>query len=92
MKSYLVTVEDKRQEVVPENGKHFKLNELYRLLDCTSIQIVQSINEGELLVIDEEGKLKPNARTNVKATLLYAHGAQDPVVGKALVCPAEMIE
>lgn len=42
--------------VKPENGTDFQLEELYRLLDCTCIELVEAFN-GDLIVCDEEAKL-----------------------------------
>lgn len=53
--------------VKPANGTDFQLEELYRLLACTTIELVETFT-GDLMVIDGDGKdVKPK---NVRATEL----------------------
>jgi hypothetical protein len=53
----------KLTSVKPVNRRHFQLEELYGLLDCTCIELVEAFN-GDLIVCDEEAKLtgKPKNR------------------------------
>jgi hypothetical protein len=72
--------------------KNFRLEELYKLLDCTTVQVIQ-LRTKEIMIIDEEGKLRPDAKkkVNLRATRIYNanFGATDPdiIIGSALVCP-----
>jgi hypothetical protein len=56
--------------VTPANGKTFHFKELYKLLNVDMIQIVE-LADGNLLVLDEEGKLKDEAIVNEIATKLW---------------------
>ncbi len=96
MKSYLnnaflVDVDGVKKSVLPANGNDFTLAELYHHLDCTTIEVVRTI-DGNIMIIDEEGKLKPDNKINVKATLLYSKGFIDQIVGKAIVCHPSMLQ
>lgn len=76
-------------EVVPSNGTDFQLDELQEMVDGL-IEIV-SAGKGKIMVIDEEGKLKPKPINNA-ATLIYMQaGYYDTIVGDALVCDDEMV-
>ena len=72
-----------QQQVTPKNGTHFSLQELYDLLDCTTVQAVplrklaavkidgKVVKEGlpqQLLICDEEGKLNDGWRQRQAVT------------------------
>lgn len=59
--------QSKVASVKPANGTDFTLKELYQLLDCTTIELVNAFN-GDILVIDEDGK--GNKPKNTRATEL----------------------
>lgn len=71
----------------PPAGKHYTLKELQRAVDG-SIEIAYPPDRRYLIVINEEGKLHPEASGfNRLATELYgADPNWDCVVGDALVC------
>ena len=58
-----IPAQDKRsvREVDPKNGTDFQLSELYALLGCTSIETL-SLDERNIMVLDEEGKLTGKPR------------------------------
>lgn len=72
------------EEVQPLNGTDFTLEELYKLLDCDMVQMV-SLTDGRIMLMDEDGKLKPSNRMNVLASRLY-HSPHDFIVGAVVVC------
>ena len=72
---------------VTEIPDGFDTHDLAKLIGCSWIEIVRPrrLEEGQVLVIDEEGRLKPNT-VNLVASYLYEadkHG--EPIVGNALV-------
>ena len=77
------------QEVQPENGKDFKLEELYKLVECQTIELV-TLGGGKIMIIDEEGKLSsPPKPLNAAATQLFKQLPRIPgdyIAGNALVC------
>ena len=77
----------KIEKVEPKDGKSFHLEELYSMIDCSTIEILHL--NGKFLIFDEEGKLKNNAVPNVGATAL-THDCglmpDDYIVGSALLC------
>ena len=78
-------------EVSPENGTDFQLEELWDIVGGY-IEIV-NLQDGRLLCLDDEGKLKGKDR-NHKATDIY-HAAlhcNDFIVGDVLVCRDDEIE
>lgn len=86
----LILPDGTEKEITPLNGKNFTLPELYTLLECEIIESVSAI-DGRRIIVDEEGKLKPNPIKNVKATLLYMKGfSGDYIVGRAIVCKPRM--
>lgn len=56
------------QEVTPEDGSHFHLPQLYRLLSCHLIEILP-LEQRRIMICDEESKLTGKPR-NERATLL----------------------
>jgi hypothetical protein len=85
--STLYSEDGTSRPVVPDNGVHFELEELYRLLETDMIQVVYLSNK-HIMVIDMEGKLK-DKNFNREATSLFLkspHIPGDYIVGKALVC------
>lgn len=79
-------------KVEPDNGTDFQLQELYELLEVDTIEIVKSSNGRHLVVIDEEGKLKPDPVVNGLASILCFPGGRDMIVGNALICDTEEIK
>ena len=77
-------------EIEPENGSNFKLQELYKILNCKLIEFVAT-RDGRLIILDEEGKLQ-NKSINTKATKLYKYGERDVIVGDVVICNNKQIE
>ena len=76
----------------PENGKNFKLQELYKKIGCKLIEVV-SLNDGWIMIIDEEGKLNDKPVNNIgTAYLRQTRHTQDYIVGDIVLCPSEMLE
>lgn len=74
-------------EIVRPAKKKFTRNEMYKLLDCQSIEAIK-LPGGTTMWVDEDGKLKTNIM-NLKATaVLHAAGARPGivVVGDVLIC------
>ena len=69
----LIRSNGKTEKVLPENRKDFKLRELYALLGCSCIDTL-SLADGQVMVIDDEGKLDPDHDVNVTATLMFREG------------------
>ncbi len=88
----LYTMTGDTTHVEPTNCQHFTLDELCRLLDSDTMEIIP-LWSGHLMVIDEKGKLKDNARINLLATQLFRLGRSDAdtIVGPALVCRVEEV-
>lgn len=80
------------RNVKPRNGETFELEELYELLEVDMIEIVPSSNGRQLVVIDEEGKLKQNPIVNGLASIACFPGGRDMIVGNALICNPNEIE
>lgn len=73
------------EEVQPENGKDFKLEQL-RAIVGGFIEVL-SINDDEIMVLNEEGKLL-ELDYNHEATRLYCnrYRTNDYIVGDVLIC------
>lgn len=54
--------------VKPENGTNFTLQELYRLLECDTVECVDVFN-GDVMICDEDAKFA-RKRTNKRATAM----------------------
>ncbi len=96
MEALLVRPDRSIESVRPENGKDFKLKELYKLIGCDSIEVVyydKLIGGKEyIIIIDEEGKFKI-LPINYIVTSFWGkpQHLQDFIVGNAIICPKEML-
>lgn len=88
VKAKVIRVNGETEEVEPENGSDFQLEEVKRLIGCEWIEVVR-LADRRLMVMDEEGKLL-RKRCNVKATEMYNH-PYDVIVGDVLVCDADQL-
>lgn len=66
-------VDTSNVKMILPKGLEFQLEELYAILECDMIEIVPVILFGReyYMVIDEEGKLKPDNQVNKVATSIY---------------------
>ena len=84
---------DGSRRIVFAEGNFFSLQEMYSVLDCSIVQPV-FLQDGRVMWIDEEGKLKPHS-VNLPATVLLhkAGGLQnDYIAGSALITKKEEVE
>lgn len=82
----LIYANGRVENVSPKNGTDFTLEELNEFVGGY-IEIVY-LNDGRLMVVNEEGKLKA-LPINVRATALY--GSVDIITGNALICDRDQI-
>ena len=94
MKAKLLKASGEVVEIKPKNGTDFKLDELYKHLNCSLVEVI-SLNQDDIMVVDDEGKLTSNNVVNVNATMLAQENRAivfwDYVVGDAIVCNKKMI-
>lgn len=76
--------------IKPKNGTDFSLEELYELIECELVEVGRT-NDNNLLIFDEEGKLK-NKTINIIAISVYKHASHDCIVGKVVLCPKSMFK
>ena len=89
MKARLITPDGKDTIIEPENGKNFSLKELYELIGTDIVQVLPLPISGKLMIMDEEGKMKPNYIINKLASdLSKGH----TVVGTVVVCEMSMFK
>jgi len=92
MTALFIGIDGTEKEVIPKDGKHFSLVELQAFVGGY-IQVIQ-LSDGNLLVLNEEGKIT-GLPFNERATqLTEGAGLQvgDVIVGNVLVTPAEFIQ
>ena len=93
MKAKLLKASGEVVEIKPNNGKDFKLDELYKHLQCSLVDVI-SLNQDDIMVVDEEGKYTSNV-INVNATVLaqenQAITSWDYIAGNVIVCNRKMI-
>lgn len=94
MKAKLLKVSGEVMEIEPKNGTDFKLDELYKHLQCSLVDVI-NLNQDDIMVVDDEGKLKANNVINVNATMLAQENQAiifwDYIVGDAIVCNRKMV-
>ena len=86
----IIKISGKRENIEPADGKVFTLKELQKAVDGY-IQIVH-LNQGEyvgkLMVVDEDGKLKTDAKLNNEASRI----AGQRIVGQVIIINRNQIE
>ena len=94
MKAKLLKASGEAMEIAPKKGKDFKLDELDKDLRCWLIDVIY-LNQDDIMVVDEEGKLASNNVINVNATVLAQENQAitylDYIVGNAIVCNRKII-
>lgn len=94
MKAKLLKVSGEVMEIEPKNGTDFKLDELYKHLQCSLVEVI-NLNQDDIMVVDEEGKWASNNVINVNATMLaqenQAITSWDYIAGDTIVCNRKMI-
>ena len=94
MKARLLKASGEVMEIEPKNGTDFKLDELHKHLQCSLVEVI-NLNQDDIMVVDEEGKLASNNVINVNATMLaqenQAITSWDYIAGDAIVCNRKMV-
>ncbi len=57
------------EEVSPENGRDYQLEELHQLLDCSTIALIPT-RDGNIMVIDDDGKISKKPRNEATPALV----------------------
>ena len=94
MKAKLLKVSGEVIEIEPKNGTDFKLDELHKHLQCSLVEVI-NLNQDDIMIVDDEGKLTSNNVVNVNATKLAQENQAiifwDYIAGDAIVCNRKMI-
>ena len=94
MKAKLLKVSGDVMEIEPKNGTNFTLDELYKHLNCSLVEVI-NLNQDDIMIVDDEGKLTSNNVVNVNATKLAQENQAiifwDYIAGNAIVCNRKMI-
>lgn len=82
----LITVAGKCSKIEPENQENFTFKELYGIIGCDEIEILDShLEEGIILLCDAD--LPNDAKINYTASAIVGYGIR----GNAVCCDAAMI-
>lgn len=91
----LILTDGSEREVTPrDRGCGFTLEELYRLIGCATVQMIE-LADGRFMWMDEDGKYRTELARNDRATkLLHEAGGlrDDFIVGTVLVTSAGEIQ
>lgn len=87
--AYLLKIGQPPVEVYPLNGIDFKLKQLYDLLECDMIQMIQ-IDTGHYMILDEESKYTKDVNNSATALAITVLMPGDYIAGSALICPPSM--
>lgn len=68
---YVIVKTDGSCEIKESDTAEFDLDELHAAIGCDCIEIVRSFDGEWLMVVDDEGKLKPGAREHCVASYFY---------------------
>ena len=90
-KAYHITVEGRVEEISPNDGKAFQLEEVQKRVEGY-IEIVY-LSKNQIMIVNEEGKF--DREQNVIATeIANAHRALwvgDYICGNVVICPSSML-
>lgn len=90
----LYPVEGGEVPTTPANGTDFHLAELYKLLGCDMIQVLELGGE-QIMILDEEGKLRDKPYNMPATQIAWTFGVigrEDKIVGPVIICPTEMLQ
>lgn len=95
----LIVPDQKTSEVEPKTGSAFSFPQLYRLLNCKAIEII-NLGDGQLMIVSVAGKLKPkethvSLKLNRAASIIARYALTDAecrIVGRALIVLASEVE
>lgn len=74
MDATLYRADGTQENIQPENGTDFKLQQLYPLLGCRMVEVVSTGDPSMILITDEEAKCKDDYIINREATRIYREG------------------
>lgn len=79
------------ENVEPKNGTDFELKELQDIVDGY-IEVI-TLQDGRLLVANEDGAINGKCQINLNATTLWLQSKGDcPIFGNVLVCSPNQIK
>ena len=80
MSATLYLADGTKQEIVPANGTDFKCAELYKLLGCSTLEVIDTGDPVMIMIGDENARLNDDCVINLEATRIYreGHGIGDP--------------
>lgn len=76
----LITVNMDSNPIKPKNGTDFTLNELYELIGCSLVEVI-NIDRDNIMIVDEEGAINGSV-LNSTVTSMYGH----PIFGNVVIC------
>lgn len=98
MNAYLLTLDGKRLEIVPQGGRYFTLQELNGAVGGYHQLLILDSRPYMVMVINENGK-NLGLPINEQATAIWQEGAEpgsgrmnDPICGTAILCPSMMLD
>jgi hypothetical protein len=80
MSAILYRADGTQQEVTPANGTDFTIQELYSLIGCQYVEMIDCGESNMIMIGDEESKLHDDFVVNERATKIYrdGNGIKDP--------------
>lgn len=82
----IIKITGEKENIEPENGKVFTLKELQQAVGGL-IEIVY-LSKDKLMIVDEEGLIKPNPMINEEASII----AKQPIIGQVIIIDRDQIE
>jgi len=74
MSATLYLADGTKQEIVPANGTDFKADELYKLLGCDTLEVIDTGDPVMIMIGDENSRLDDECVINMEATRIYREG------------------
>lgn len=92
-RAYILMVDGTERPIEPANGTDFDLDELYAGIgDGCECITVHSLNDGRIMVVDDDGYSSGKATNPAASVLAYnLYQAESGIVGNVIVCADDMV-
>lgn len=75
MSATLYRADGTSEDITPENGVSFTIEELHRVLNCRTVELIRTGDPSMIMLGDEEARLQDDFSINIEATRIFRDSA-----------------
>lgn len=75
MSATLYRADGTSEDITPKNGVHFTIEELHRVLNCRTVELIRTGDPNMIMLGDEESRLRDDYSINIEATRIFRDSA-----------------